>query len=128
MVKPNFTMNSGMGDGAGANSTARERARDSDYEPRYGESRRKPGDQRAGAFDPASWVVEGLSGVWEEARRSDFGLSEEFWKHAYAARRESLLAARAALDAVLERTTSQATQEEERAQRRERRGGIDIEI
>ncbi len=124
MVKPNFTMNNGMGDGP----TARERARDSDYEPRYGESRRKPGDQRPGAFDPASWVVEGLSGVWEEARRSDFGLSEEFWVHTYAARRESLLAARAALNAVLERTTSKAAQEEERQQRRERRGGIDIEL
>ena len=124
MVKPNFTMNDGMNDG----STARERARDSDYEPRYGESRRKPGSERAGAFDPASWVVEGLSGAWEEVRRSDFGLSEDFWKHAYAARRESLLAARAALDAVLEQTTSKAAQEEERAQRRERRGGIDIEL
>ncbi len=122
MTNPNFTMNN-----RAEGPTARERARDGDYEPHYGDSPRKPGDQRKNAFNGTGWLAEGLLGAWEEARRSDFGLSEDFWKHAYAARRESLLAARAALDAVLERTESKTVQEEERAQRRERRGGIDIE-
>jgi len=52
------------------------------------------------------WLLQGLVGLSEELRHSDLGLPEEFWVHAYAARREALLAARALVDAALENCAS----------------------
>jgi hypothetical protein len=106
----------------------RERARSQPYEPQYRESGRKPADARPNAFNALAWLLEGATGVFEELRHSDLGLSEKFWTHAYAARRETLLALRAALDELIERTEGNAAQAQERQQQRERRGGIDIEF
>jgi hypothetical protein len=92
----------------------------------YRRSTRRPADQRENAFQGVAWLLEGITGVVEELRHSDLGLSEEFWVHAYAARRESLLAVRAVVDQLIERAEADDRQEEERRQRRERRGGINI--
>jgi hypothetical protein len=108
--------------------STRDRARTQPYEPDYPESDRKPSAERPNAFNALAWLVEGATGLWEELHHNDLGLTEEFWKHAYAARRESLLALRAAVDALIAQTESQARQEEERQQRRERRGGINIDF
>jgi len=107
-------------------STARDRARASDYTPHYKESERRPADQRENAFQAVAWLLEGVTGVVEELRHSDLGLSEEFWVHAYAARRESLLALRSLVNQMLDKVEAADRQEEERRQRRERRGGINI--
>jgi hypothetical protein len=93
-----------------------------------GSSPRKPSADRPNAFNALAWLLEGATGFYEELRHSDLGLPEEFWVHAYAARKESLLALRAILDDLIARSESQAQQEQERQQRRERRGGIDIEF
>lgn len=92
----------------------------------YRRSTRRPADQRENAFQGVAWLLEGITGVVEELRHSDLGLSEEFWVHAYAARRESLLAVRAVVDQLIEKAEADDRQEEERRQRRERRGGINI--
>ena len=75
-----------------------------------------------------AWLVEGATGFVEEMRRSDLGLSEEFWVHAAAARREGLLAARALLDQFLEETQQQQTAQRERQARQSRRGGINVDF
>lgn len=108
-------------------ATARTRAADAPYTPRYSQSKRRPADQRENAFQGLAWLLEGVTGIAEELRHSDMGLNEEFWVHAYAARRESLLALRAVVDLLIEKTDAADRQEEERRQRRERRGGIQIE-
>jgi hypothetical protein len=66
------------------------------------DSPRKPKSEREDAFDVGAWLVQGFVGLSEELRHSDLGLPEDFWVHAYAARREALLAARALVDAALE--------------------------
>ena len=106
----------------------RERAANSDYEPQYEEGRRKPASERENAFNTMAWMLEGAVGLLDELRRSDLGLSEDFWIHAYAARRESLLALRAVLDEMIERSSAESTRQADRAKRRERRGGIDIDF
>jgi len=90
--------------------------------------RRKPSDQRENSFNFLAWAVEGATGLAEELRYNDLGLSEDFWEHLYAARRESLFTARAFLDSLIERSESDAIKEEERGKRRERRGGINIDF
>jgi hypothetical protein len=92
------------------------------------EAPRKSADERPHAFNALAWLMEGATGLIEEVRHSDLGLSPEFWSHAYGARKESLLALRALLDTLIDRCESQSRQEEERQQRRERRGGIKIEF
>lgn len=111
--------------GGKARST-RDRARSRPYEPEYEEPTRKPASERPASFNTLAWLLEGATGLLEELRHNDLGLSEAFWVHAYAARRETLLALRAALDDLIARTESLAQQEKERQQRRQRRGGIDI--
>lgn len=90
--------------------------------------KRKPSDQRENAFNFLAWVVDGATGIAEELRYNDLGLSEEFWTHFYTARKESLLAARSFLDSLIESGESDTVKEEERAKRRKRRGGIDIDF
>lgn len=108
--------------------SARNRAAASDYAPRYEKSPRRPVDDRAAAFNPLIWLADGITGFIEEARHNDLGLSEEFWTHVYAVRRESLLAAQALIESLLEQTEGQAGKEQESEPRRARRGGVDIEF
>ena len=61
-------------------------------------------------------------------RHNDLGLSQAFWTHLYAVRRESLLTARALVESLIARVESKTEQQEDRKQRRERRGGVDIEF
>ncbi|MEX1018317.1 MAG: hypothetical protein WDZ49_01585 [Litorilinea sp.] len=93
----------------------------------YGTPGRKAADQRPGAFNPLAWLLEGATGFVEEARHSDLGLSEEFWQHFYATRRESLLTARALIDSLLAQTERDATQRAERETRKQRRGTVPIQ-
>lgn len=122
--------NGSAGDSSGAEDalTARQRARASAYEPPRAEPGRRPSSERETAFNALAWMLEGATGLLEELRHNDLGLSEEFWVHAYAARREALLAVRSALDTIIEKTDAAEQAERERQKRRERRGGIDIEF
>ncbi len=108
--------------------SARQRAAERPYTPRYEKPPRRPGGEREAAFNSLAWLLEGATGLIEELRHNDLGLPEEFWMHAYAARREGLLALRAVLDDMIERSSVQIKQESERQKRQERRGGIDVEF
>lgn len=107
-------------------SSARQRAAAADYTPDYETPPRKSAADRPGAFNPLAWLVEGATGFVEEARHGDLGLSEDFWKHFYATRRESLLTARALIDSLLEQTEREAQKAKDRAARQKRRGTISI--
>ncbi len=108
--------------------SARNRAAASNYAPRYETPPRRPADDRAAAFNPLIWLADGITGFIEEARHNDLGLSEEFWTHVYAVRRESLLAAQALIASLLEQTEGRSDKERDSEQRRTRRGGVDIEF
>jgi len=108
--------------------SARDRARTSGYTAPQPESDRKPASERESAFNLMAWLLEGATGIVEELRHNDLGLSEEFWTHAYAARTETLLAMRAALDTLIEKSSAIEREEAERNARQERRGGINIEF
>lgn len=106
----------------------RAKAEERAYEPDYDRpGRRRSSEARANAFNTLAWMMEGATGLVEELRHSDLGLSEEFWVHLYAMRREGLLAARAAIDSLLERTEKESQEAQEKAERQARRGGINIE-
>ena len=106
----------------------RDRAQSRAYEPAPEKTDRRPSAEREHAFNAMAWLVEGATGLLEELRHNDLGLPEDFWVHAYAARKEGLLAVRAVLDDLIARTESQGIQETEKQQRRERRGGINIDF
>ena len=108
--------------------TNRDRGRARAYTPPYDEPSRRPAAEREQAFNSVVWLIEGATGLMEELRHNDLGLSEDFWVHAYAARREGLLAMRAALDEMIERTEMETVKEREREKRRERRGGINVDF
>lgn len=108
--------------------TARTRARSKPYDAPYDNPTRKPAAERENSFNSMAWMLEGATGLIEELRHNDMGLPEEFWVHAYAARREALLALRAALDDLIEKSGAAEQQEQEKQKRRDRRGGIDIEF
>jgi|CXWK01.1.fsa_nt_gi sarcosine oxidase delta subunit len=97
------------------------------YRPNYTRPTRRPADERENAFDMLAWMLEGATGIVDELRHNDLGLSEEFWVHAAAARRETLLAMHAALESIIEKTNAAEKEQQEREVRRERRGGIAIE-
>jgi hypothetical protein len=107
---------------------ARQRAAERSYSPEYEKPPRRPAAEREHAFNMFIWLLEGASGLIEELRRHDLGLSEDFWVHVYAARKESLLATRAFIDSLIERSEQQVKQEQERQQRQERRGGVPIDF
>ncbi|HMN29227.1 MAG TPA: hypothetical protein PKE45_13845 [Caldilineaceae bacterium] len=109
-----------------ASPTNRDRAASQAYTSEYGQSVRKPASARPNAFNPLAWILEGATGLLEELRHNDLGLSEQFWVHAQAAQRETLLALRAALDGLIAQSERPAQQAKERQQRQERRGGIEI--
>ncbi len=107
----------------------REQARSSGYTPRYETPPpRRPASERENAFHKLAWLLEGATGIVEEVLHNDLGLTEDFWIHAYAARRESLLALQAIVDTLVDGTESESGKEAERQQRRERRGGIEIDF
>lgn len=109
-------------------STNRTRARASAYQPPYGSSPRRPAAARDTSFNALLWLLEGATGVIEEIRHNDLGLTEDFWIHAYAARRESLLAMRAALEQFIESADSHLAEHDESEERRPRRGGINVDF
>ena len=109
-------------------ATNRTRAAARGYRPAYEKPSRRPAEAREDSFNPLAWLIEGATGFVEEMRHNDLGLSEEFWVHAAAARREGLLAARALLDQFLEETQQQQTAERERQARQSRRGGINVDF
>ncbi|MCC6455472.1 MAG: hypothetical protein IT328_11050 [Caldilineaceae bacterium] len=109
-------------------SNERIKAEQADYEPEYHRpGPRRPGEARANAFNSIAWMVEGATGLVEELRHSDLGLSEDFWIHVYAMRREGLLAARAAIDSLLSKSDQESREAAEQVKREERRGDIAIE-
>jgi hypothetical protein len=109
-------------------ANARTKAAESDYEPQYGRpGHRRSSEDRANAFNTLAWMMEGATGLVEELRHSDLGLSEEFWVHLYAMRREGLLAARAAIDSLLAQTEKESNAAQEQSQREARRGEVAIE-
>jgi hypothetical protein len=87
---------------------------------------RRPKSDRENAFDFTAWLVEGVLGVAEEVRHNDLGLSEDFWTHAYAARREALLAARALIDTALENCDRPSSSS--RSHARKQRGRVNIDF
>ena len=107
---------------------ARERAAASDYRPHYRRADRRPASERENAFNVLAWLLEGATGLAEELRHSDLGLSEEFWIHFYAMRREGLLAARAAIDSLLAETEKAEQQAQEKETRQARRGGVSVDF
>lgn len=110
----------------GAN--ARAKAAEIPYTPEYDRpGPRRSSEDRANAFNTLAWLVEGATGLVEELRHSDLGLSEEFWVHLYAMRREGLLAARAAIDSLLAQSEKHSKEAREQSERRARRGQVIVD-
>jgi hypothetical protein len=98
------------------------------YEPEYDRpAARRSSDNRPNAFNTLAWLVEGATGMVEELRHSDLGLSEEFWVHLYAMRREGLLAARAGIDSLLARAEEESRKAKDQIERKARRGDIAVD-
>lgn len=73
-------------------------------------SRWTSAEDRADCFSVLAWLTDGAAGVASELKKRDLGLGDEFWAHTHNARREGLLAARALLDQVIERTEKRTPQ------------------
>lgn len=95
--------------------------------PIYDPPPRRPRSERNDAFDFSSWLLEGVVGIAEELRHNDLGLPEEFWIHAYAARKEALLAARSLLDVAIERCEDTSPPSARRKPRKQR-GNVNIDF
>jgi hypothetical protein len=74
------------------------------------------------------WVLDGATGLVEELRHNDLGLPEAFWMHAYAARREGLLALRSLLDELIDEASAPSPTEAPPEQPSQRRSGIQIDF
>lgn len=98
------------------------------YEPVYEESPRQPKSERPDAFNPTLWLIEGVGGFLDEIQHNDLGLPEEFWVHAYAARKEGLLAARALIDHAIQRSDEELAKAAQKDEKKARRGGVDIDF
>jgi hypothetical protein len=97
------------------------------YQPIYDQvNPRRSSAERPNSFNPVAWMVDGATGVVEEVKRSDLGLSQEFWTHFYAMRREGILAARAAVESVLSRIEKSSEELQEQIERQARRGEVKI--
>jgi hypothetical protein len=94
---------------------------------RYELPPRRPRSERENAFNAAAWLLEGALGIGEELRHNDLGLSEEFWIHAYAARREFLLSLRELVNCAIERCDREERLRTERQKRQQRRGRVQID-
>ena len=86
---------------------------------------RQPRTERTHDFIFSTWLLEGVVGLCEELQHNDLSLPQTFWTHAYAARREALLAARALIDTAITRCETDASQREE--QSGAQRGRVNIE-
>lgn len=91
-------------------------------------SSRRARSERENAFDVGAWLLQGLAGLSEELRHNDLGLPEDFWTHAYAARREALLAARALVDAALERCGEETPPQDAAKKKPPQRGQVSIDF
>jgi len=91
-------------------------------------SSRRARSERENAFDVGTWLLQGLAGLSEELRHNDLGLPEDFWTHAYAARREALLAARALVDAALENCGEEKTAQDRENKKPPQRGQVSIDF
>lgn len=108
--------------------TARQLAGEQSYTPRYETPARKSSAERPNSFNPLAWLADGVTGVVEEVRHNDLGLSQEFWTHLYAVRRESLLTAQALVNSLIAWSEGPADKQAERQQQRERRGNVEIKF
>jgi hypothetical protein len=91
-------------------------------------SSRRARTERENAFDVGAWLLQGLAGFSEELRHNDLGLPEDFWVHAYAARKEALLAARALVDAALENCAEEKATQSGRKKKPPQRGQVSIDF
>ena len=76
-------------------------------------------------------MLEGATGIVGELGHNDLGLSEDFWMHAYAARRESLMAMRSLLEEWIDEETEDEPAPppaDEAPKRTPRRGSINIDF
>lgn len=89
---------------------------------------RRPRGERENAFDVTAWLLEGLTGLSEELRHNDLGLPEDFWVHAYAARKEALLAAKALVEAALERCADEEADAPPKNKKPPQRGQVSIDF
>jgi len=94
----------------------------------YDEPPRKPKSEREKAFDLGAWLVQGLAGISEELRHNDLGLPEDFWVHAYAARKEAQLAAKALVDAALEKCAEDEQKSAAPTKKPPQRGQVSIDF
>ena len=119
------------GDAARGESN-RDRGRRPRTHSRYPKPDRRPAAEREGSFNALLWLLDGATGLVEDLRHNDLGLSEDFWMHAYAARRESLMALRALLetwiDEEAEPEKAAPPPAAEQATRKPRRGSINIDF
>lgn len=104
-------------------ANARRRAQQRGYRPRYDKPGRRPAAERDSSFNALLWLLDGATGLVEEVRHNDLGLPEDFWVHADAARRESLMALRAILDEWIDEEPPPPQDAPPK-----RRGGIDIDF
>ncbi len=112
-------------------SAAQEQREESTAQPgqeAHGDSPRKPKTERENAFDAAGWLLQGLAGLGEELRHNDLGRPEDFWVHAYAARKEALLAARSLIDVALERCAAEAGEAARKSAKPTKRGQVSIDF
>lgn len=111
--------------------TNRDRGRRQRARNGYPKPERRPASEREGSFNALLWLLDGATGIMEELRHNDLGLSEEFWMHAYAARRESLMAARALLETWIDEDDDEEPAPppaDEPPARKPRRGSINIDF
>jgi hypothetical protein len=104
-------------------ANARRRAQQRSYRPRYTKPTRRPAAERDSSFNALLWLLDGATGLVEEMRHNDLGLPEEFWMHADAARKESLMALRTILDEWIDEEPPPPQDAPPK-----RRGGIDIDF
>ena len=101
---------------------------DAPSEDSSAESPRRAKTERENAFDVGRWLLQGLTGLSEELRHNDLGLPEDFWVHAYAARKEALLAAKALVDAALENCAAEKAAHSEEKKKPPQRGQVSIDF
>ena len=110
-----------ISDGSDENGVESEAAAEPQTEP----PPRQPRAERTPDFTFSTWLLEGMVGLCEELQHNDLGLPPAFWTHAYAARREGLLACRALVDAALARCDADAARQKEKPG--SQRGRVDID-
>lgn len=113
---------------AAAEETAQGNTQESAQQTDRTESQRKPRAEREDAFDAAAWLLQGLAGLSQELRHNDLGLPSDFWVHAYAARREALLAARVLVDAALENCAKDEAAQAKDKKKPPKRGQVSIDF